>query len=216
MSKARTSLLASLLFYFLVLPAVCVTARSQTAQTPPPADLKMIPRVVLILTPEFCAAKNTKRIPYEDEFEVGKAACVQLEPALKNVFPNLVRVQTASSTGDAELVLAPIFVDISVIKAQFAYTERELVLLVEWTAKDKSGKRVWLQTVQGLAKNTRGTAFTFRENRRLLIQGAVQDLADKSASEMADSPVLRKLARQAAPQAVPTAPPAKAPAAQAP
>ena len=73
-------------------------------------------------------------------------------PALKGVFSGLTRVQEASSSGEAQLVLTPRFVDIGATQKAFAFSDRELVVLVEWTVKDKSGKSVWIETVQGSAK----------------------------------------------------------------
>ena len=47
----------------------------------------------------------------------------------------------------------PKFVNISATKSLGANSNRELLVLVEWTVKDKAGKTVWVETVEGSAKH---------------------------------------------------------------
>jgi hypothetical protein len=218
MLQTRHPLLVSVLLCSLVLPMTCVAALGQTPQTSLAPDMRIGLKTALVLTPEFCATKTKKGTwgINEEKFPIGKAACQQLEPALLNVFPNLTRVEAASSARDAELVLVPRFVDIGETQNTTAFTRRELVILVEWTAKNKSGNTVWIETVQGSAKHIEGNMLTHWIDLKVIVRNSVMDLAQQSASEMAASPVLRKLAQQTAPAAAPGRPPAKAPAAQVP
>ncbi len=59
--------------------------------------------------------------------------------------------------------------------------------------KDSAGRTVWIDTVQGSAKHHAGTIGTVKKNRKLILEDAVKDAAQRSASEMAASPELRKL-----------------------
>ena len=44
------------------------------------------------------------------------------------------------------------------------FSKRELVLVLEWTACEKSGKVLWLETVEGSAKRRIGNTFTHGSN----------------------------------------------------
>jgi hypothetical protein len=193
MLQTNRSFLASALFCSLVLPAVCVTARGQMTLH---ADAKPSLNAALVLTPEFCATKTKKGTwgINRETFPIGKAACEELEPALKGVFPGLTHVEAAASSGDAQVVLVPRFVDVGATQTLGAFSNRELVVLVEWTVKDKAGKTVWVETVQGSAKHHMGNAFTHGKNLKLIVRDSVKDMAEQSASKMSAAPELRKLA----------------------
>ena len=149
-----------------------------------------------VLTPEFCATKTKKGTwgINQETFPVGKAACAELEPALKGVFPGLTQVEAASSAGNAQVVLMPKFVDIGATQTLGAFSNRELVVLVEWTVKDKLGKTVWVETVQGSSKHHMGNVFTHNKNLKRIVADSVKDMAEQSASKMSSSPELTKLA----------------------
>jgi hypothetical protein len=173
--------------------ATFATAHGQTIS---PTDARLPLKAVLVLTPEFCAT-ITKGAPFttKEKFEIGKAACTELEPALKAVFPNLARVEAATSSGDAQVVLLPRFVDVGATMGVTAFSNREMTVLLEWTVKDMSGNTVWLGTVQGSAKHHVGNMFSYKKNCMLITEDSVKDAAAQSASKMASAPELRKLAQ---------------------
>jgi hypothetical protein len=145
----------------------------------------------LVLTPEFCATVNKKK---SEKLKVGKTACNDLEPALKGIFTSLTRVDDPSKTGDAQVVLEPKFAAVATNEANFAFSNRELVVLVEWTVRDQSGKAIWIETVQGTAKRQFANAFTYGSNSlQHIVDGSVQDLAEQSAAKMSSAPELRNL-----------------------
>jgi len=155
-----------------------------------PAPQKLSLTAALVLTPEFCATVNKKG---HEEFPVGKAACTELEPALKGVFTSLTRVEDSSKAGDAEVVLEPKFEDAAATQKAFAFSKRELVVLVEWTVRDQSGKAIWMDTAQGSAKRHQGNLFTYGGNKKHIIEDSVRDMAQESAAKMSSSPELLKL-----------------------
>ncbi len=75
-------------------------------------------------------------------------------------------------------------------------SNRELVVLVEWTVRDQSGKAVWIETVQGSASRHGGNAFTYRGNLKHIVKDSVQDMAEESAAKMSFSPELLKVSAQ--------------------
>jgi hypothetical protein len=166
-----------------------------SAQNMPSSESKIPLRAALILTPDFCTGKvahgaqeNTKR-----GLEVGKVACVEFEPALRDVFADLVTVTDEQKAGEAQLVLIPKFVDAAVtMEGITAFANQDLLLFLQWTVKDASGRTLWLETVQGSARRHVGNIFTARKNERLIIQDAVKDLAAQSATHMSTAPELQK------------------------
>jgi hypothetical protein len=190
------------------------TAETKLAETQPAADAKpatdgkpaadakpatgKLPfKAALVLTPEFCQTKikpkgsiMTKEL---GSFDVGQAACKEFEPALKDVFSSLTRVAAPPSAEEAQLVLVPKIADVSVTTASMAFSNRELVVMIEWTVKDSTGKTVWLETVQGSAKHHQGNLFTFRKNQGLIVTDSMKAAAAESATKMSASSELHKL-----------------------
>jgi len=182
--------------YALVAAAgVLLSSAVSHAQEPAPAASKKIPlTAALVLTPEFCATVNKvgKKMINQEKFAVGKEACKQLEPALAAVFTSLARVEDSANTGDAQVVLEPKFDDVGATQKAFAFSNRELVLVLEWTVRDKSGKVLWLETVEGSAKRHIGNTFTHGSNLKHIIEDAVQNLTEQSVEKMASAPQLRR------------------------
>jgi hypothetical protein len=192
MHKPCLSTLASALLIAAVLHGICLTARSQTA---PPAGQKLDLSAAVVMNPELCATKIKKN---SETFEVGRAACDLLKSALEQGFSSVTSVAADKDAQDAQAILIPRFVDVSATKTMSAFSTRELIVLLEWTVKDKSGRTVWIETVQGSGKNHIGNAFTYKKDMKEIIQYAVQDLAHKSVVAMDASPELRKLEQKTA------------------
>ncbi|MFZ1134768.1 MAG: hypothetical protein WAN69_07470 [Candidatus Korobacteraceae bacterium] len=182
----------SLCAVFILAAAISAHAQSST-----PTDSRLKLQAQLVLTPEFCATKygeNHSAFKVEDAWEVGSAACTELEPALKGTFSSLTVVTTPASSSDADVVLTPKFVNTSATKTMWANSKRELLVVLEWTAKDKSGKTVWVETIQGTATEKEGNGFSHTKHAKTLSAKSVNDAAAKSAAAMSASAELRKLA----------------------
>jgi hypothetical protein len=185
----------------LVLPGVRGTAVAQsTMHIDPKKDQKLSLQAAVVLTPEFCATKTKKGTwgVNQETFAIGKVVCEDLEPALKGVFSEVTRVEDPGAAANAQIVLTPKFLDIVATQAKIAFSNRELVLTVEWTAKDKAGKTVWVETVQGSARHHMGNSFTYKKNLNLVITDASKNLAEQSASKIASSQQLHDLANRSA------------------
>jgi hypothetical protein len=160
------------------------------AQTPPPGE-KLQLRISLVLTPEFCASK-AKSIG--GPVAVGKVACDELEPALKEVFSEVARMTAIPSAADTpDLVLVPSFASSRMTNSGLHHEQIDLVL--NWTARDGSGKIVWASSVTG--SGTANKAFTRNKNNfwRLTGEDAAKDAVRQSARQMAASPEFRGLVR---------------------
>ena len=199
------SFLAASLLSAIFFSALPVTLRAQTKS---PEDTMLRLKAALVLTPEFCATKTKKGsfVSGKETFEIGKAACTDLEPALKTVFPSLTRVAAVPPPEEVQVVLLPRFGEVDATRTLGAFSDREMVVLLEWTVTDRSGKTVWIETVQGSAKHHMGNSFTHNKNLKLIVEDSVRDAAEQSANKMSSSPELRKLT-QSAPR--PSLPPEK-------
>jgi len=175
---------------FLLLP---LSGAAQD-KAPTPAAKKLSLTAALVLTPEFCATIDKKK---REKFPVGKYACTELEPALKGIFTTLTRVDDSSKAGDAQLVLQPKFADVGATEKAFAFSKRELVVLVEWTVRDQSGKALWIDTVQGSAERHMGNAFTYGSNLKHIVEDSVHDMTEQSAAKMSNAPELVKMSAAA-------------------
>ena len=181
---------------------VAVSQAAAAAQGSLLEDKKLALKAVLVLSPEFCAAVKKQGDKFwtgEEKFEIGKADCAELEPALRAVFAELTRVDGVPSTANAgQLVLMPRLADASATRPTqitiFNKPTKEMVVVLEWTAKDSSGKTVWIETIQGTTQHRRGMMESVKKNVKLMAEAAVKDAAEKSAAKMASSPELQKLA----------------------
>jgi hypothetical protein len=179
----------------LLLPAATVIANGQTARAP---ASKLLLKADVVLTAEFCATKSQKGSfisGTRETFAIGEAACHEIERTLKNTFSSVTRLAMEPSPGatSVEIVLIPKFVDIGATRAVTAFNDRELVVLLEWTARDSMGKPVWIETVQGSAKRASGGLLFSHLQRQRIVKDAVIDLTEASARKMAEAPELRKL-----------------------
>ena len=160
------------------------------ALSAPPALQKLSLTAALVLTPEFCATVSKKG---HEKFKVGKSACAELEPALRGIFTRLTQVDDPTKAGGAQVVLQPRFADVGATQKAFAFSNRELVVLVEWTARDQSGKAIWIDTVQGSASRHIGNMYTYKKNLKHIVKDSAHDMAEQSAAKMSSSLQLQQL-----------------------
>lgn len=177
----------------LVLPAILflfVPVFPAFGQSTPGAPQKLSLTASLVLTPEFCATVSKQG---NEKFQIGKASCKVLEPTLQNAFSTITQVDDGAKAGEAQVVLEPRFADTTTTHKAFAFSSRELVLNVEWTVRDPSGKVIWIGTVQGTAKRHMGNAFTYAHNAKKILELSAQNMADESAATISSAPELLKL-----------------------
>lgn len=177
---------------------LCMPAAfAQTAAKPAAGPITKIPlNAVLVLTPEFCATvfkQGSFWTTGRETFKVGKMACTELEPALKPVFDQLTVVAAPPVTGEAQAILIPKFANAHATNSTFAFSNREMDVLIEWTVEDAAGKTVWLQTVKGTSKHLVGNMFTYAHQEAKLVRDSVSDAASESATAMAAATELLKL-----------------------
>ncbi len=179
------------IWYIVLFSLAPVALPSGGQQAPAPAQPRTLAlTAAIVLTPEFCASVKEKG---HEKFAVGKSACAQLEPILKPVFQRLLSTDDPAKSGNAQIVLEPKFSDIGATQRAFAFSDRELVVLVEWTVRDQSGKVLWLDTVEGHAKRHNGNLYTYRSNLKHIVEDSVKDMAEQSAAKISTAPSLAKL-----------------------
>jgi len=197
MSLTRQSVFAAPILCSLLLPALFLTAQGQAQSS---ADNKLALKASLVLTPEFCATTIQQGgfFTGKEKFEVGKAACAELEPALQGAFTRLTRVAAPPPPEAGAVVLLPKFDEAAATRRTgvtiFNKPKKDLLVVLEWTITDPSGKTVWLQTVQGTAETKgRPNGTLSKKAMTLLVEAAVKNAADQSATQMASAQELRAL-----------------------
>lgn len=198
MTKARQTLFAALSGCLILAPA---SIRAVQPQSAPAAGAKLPLNAVLVLTPQFCATKFKQGSFWttgRETYQVGKMACAELAPALMPAFAKLTVASAPPANGDAQLVLIPNFANAHATTAVFAFSNREMDVLLQWTAKAADGKIVWLQTVQGKSKHHMGNLFTHAHDVTLVARDSVKDAAAQSVIKMEAAPELRKLGSEGA------------------
>jgi hypothetical protein len=152
------------------------------AQTTPSGDTPLPLRAALVLTPEFCATQARSLLSWK-KVAIGNIACSKLETGLKGVFSSLTSVTHPSSSGEAQVVLLPRFVQ--------TITEKGIaVTILEWNVKDTSGRTVWIEMAPGSGHDKKG-------DQTAVAGTAVEAAIELSAREMAAAPELRKLTQLA-------------------
>lgn len=156
---------------------------------------------VLVLTPGQCSEESKKGnwVSGKEKYRMGELLCPAAESAVQQAFEKYTRVEAlpAKGTTPGKVILTPKFTDLEATKTVKASSKRKMVLLVEWTAMDESGKVFWVQTVEGSAEEKSGNAFTAGSHRRKMIESVKQDLTDKSVQAMRQSPEFQKLVQKA-------------------
>jgi len=182
-----------------LLIATCVMLLPGFAQSQaPPAKLNI--NAELVLTPDFCSAEMKRGNGFasvKEKFPIGEKLCPGLESGLPSVFAALKKVDQipAPTTSTADIVLVPKIEDVGATQKAYAFSKRELVVVVEWTALDRQGKTLWVGTVQATAKRNMGNTFTHGKNMRKINEEVAEDAVEKSIQTISTAPELVKLAR---------------------
>lgn len=201
-SRITTPLFLPLSFVLLLVVTFAMTCMTSpaAAQTQTASDVRLPLKATLVLTSEFCGTKFKKGswATIKETFDVGAVACTELQPALETVFASVTRADAvpapSAEPAAGQVILVPRFVDVAAGTAVTAFSNREMDVYLEWTAKDISGKSLWIETVQGSAKHHIGNVFTHSKNEKLIAKDSVRDAAEQSAIKMWSSPELKKLA----------------------
>lgn len=169
---------------------VITLAGTVGAQPPAAPGGKMAATAIVVLTPIFCTVEVTQRAVGQVEvFEAGPSLCSVAEEAVRNSFERVIRMETPPAQQDAgsHLILIPRYVEMvatdTPMGANGARTlpsileNRSLALLVEWTAKDPSGKILWVQAIEGDATKAHGF------NHRKILEMATRDVAGTTGNE---------------------------------
>lgn len=129
---------------------------------------------------------------------MGELLCSPAESVVEQVFEKYTRVGALPEKGTApgKVILMPRFVDLEATRTATAFGKRKMVLLVEWTATDESGKVFWVQTVEGNAEEKSGNLFTAGKHRRKMLEKVTKDLTVRSVQAMRESPEFQKLAQK--------------------
>lgn len=183
--------------------AACFLATVQAQDPVPvkqPTDAKYALEAILVLTPEQCSAESKKGnwVIGKEKYRLGELVCSPAQSVVEQVFENYTRVDTPPEKGSTSgrVILMPRFVDLEATRTATAFGKRKMVLLVEWTATDESGRVFWVQTVEANAEEKSGNLFTAGKHRKKMLEKVKKDLTVKSVHTMRQSPEFQKLAQK--------------------
>jgi hypothetical protein len=205
--KRATVLLFCLLAGTLA-PPVAASSKLKVNPLPKEAGHQKVPiRVTLVLTDEFCSTVWQHK-PTSENWPLGDTLCGYAEEVARGAFTGFVRTPKFKEIPEPETdaILVPKFVDASRAAGMTAWSESEVVLMLEWSAFDQSGKMAWAQTVRGTGRGK-------LRKRRLLagallvpppigrlnretLQKALDELFLESFKQITSSPGMRRLATQ--------------------
>ena len=170
------------------------TAAKQSAEGKYPLE------AILVLTSSQCSEESKKGnwVIGKEKYRMGELLCPAAESAVQQLFEKYTRVEAVPEKGSAtgKVILTPRLVDLETTRTATAFGKRKMVLLVEWTAADESGKVFWAQTVQADTQEKSGNMFTAGKHRRKMLESVQKDLSLKSVQAMRTSPELQKLAQK--------------------
>jgi hypothetical protein len=169
-------------------------ASSQSA----PPKLKL--NAELVLTSDFCTSEMKRGnglTSVKEKFPVGEKLCPGLESELPAIFASLKKVDQipAPGTSAADIILVPKVGDIGATQKSLAFSKRELVVILEWTALNREGKTLWVSTVQATGKRNMGNVFTHGKNMRKINEDVADDAIEKSVQTISSAPELANLAK---------------------
>lgn len=154
----------------------------------------------LVLTSDFCSAEMKKGnglTSAKDKFLVGKTICSRIVDPMSPIFASFTKLDVvpAPNSSTADVVLVPKVGHIGATQKSFAFSNRELVVILEWTALDRQGKTLWIGTVRAEAKRHMGNVITHGDNMRKITDDVVYEAIQKSIQTIGSAPELQKLAR---------------------
>jgi hypothetical protein len=105
-------------------------------------------------------------------------------------------IDAAAKSPDSDAILIPKFVKLEVRQAGFAWDPRHTLVVVEWTMKNaRSGKTLWLSTLEGRGNGTCGDAFSYGAHNLESLKDALTNLYVKSVDAFNRSEEIAAFAR---------------------
>jgi hypothetical protein len=183
----------------ILLPSWAVAGAWKLEVKPLPEDPtrgKLPIRVTLLLAEECCGLVKEISFLEKRKVALGEVLCGYAEEVARAAFADFIRRGEATRPeAGTEAVLRLRFVDISWSSGMSAWSQQEVLILIEWMVLDREGKTLWAQTIRGVARGKLGTLFSVSRRNRELLQAAVDDVFNQSLKQMISSPELRRLAK---------------------
>lgn len=124
------------------------------------------------------------------KMELGPDLCLNAEAMAKSVFKHVTisRGPIDTNTTGQAAVLIPRVVSVEKPIGSTSFSKTEMVVDLEWSLVDKTGKLIWVETIQGIGEGKTGNSFNHKSHTRKMVKNAFLDLFQKSAKAMLESP----------------------------
>lgn len=177
----RPSLVVLVMFYPI---------STASAQVPPPTGAKLPLKAALLLTPGFCAAEATS---VSGKVEIGAMACSGIEASLRGVFSSLSRITSTAAfeQNSVQVLLSPEFPGSP--EVGYDGSTRELVVSLQWTARDRTGRILWRGAANGSGRATSMFVRSKKKDRNRLGEAAVKAAIERSPAVISSAAELSRL-----------------------
>jgi hypothetical protein len=149
--------------------------------------------VAVVLTSEFCSTlKMGVAYGIKQQFPVGRLTCARLASSIEPPFSKIRTLAALPKPSEVQedFVLVPKFIDINITFTSTAWGKRQMIVLMEIQALDKTGNPIWIETIKGTGEHKMGSAFgNVQKSADLLTDDAISDLLrnfEKSVSRVPD------------------------------
>jgi hypothetical protein len=151
--------------------------------------------VALVLDEGFTNYTYRRPTIGTEVFPLGPSLAQYARHVCGTAFQSVTAVSNVQQvSGKEQCVLIPRVVGASFEQALSGLSEPEMVVIVEWTLKDRAAQTVlWLATVEGKSKEVMGTSFTYQKHKRIRYQKLFDDLSRNTAAAFANSPEIKHL-----------------------
>ena len=147
-----------------------------------PKQKKINLSVILVVTDSLQSSKHTWNLHqrYSDTWviELGGSLAKNSHKMLKALFAHvdLQKTATTALNQKPDIIFIPQLVTVEVVQPTWGFQESIVTLAIKWIALDNQGNTIYENTVEGEAKFTGGTVFTFKGNLEENVNMAINRL----------------------------------------
>jgi len=148
----------------------------------------------LVLSDEFLDSKMIyERTTETHVTPIGENLAHHSKRLMRSTFANMVLIENHQIPPGVNYLMEPELVVFENARSAWVFGKAKISLSIEWKISDRSGKLVWVKTINGTGIGTGGNTFTYKKNEKEMIKIAMQNLFEESQNTMLSSQILRSL-----------------------
>jgi PBP1b-binding outer membrane lipoprotein LpoB len=202
METARVSRLARIGSALLGTLLITGCTFTYKVSTDPVADYssgqKLPTSIELNLPDALCKYTWEHKTALGDSFrmELGPALSSNAEAMARGLFQAVTvsHGDPGSEKSSTAAILTPRVVSVERAMGANSFSDMKTIIDLEWSLSDPKGNLIWVQTLQGIGKAKTGNIFSHKSEARKQGRLAIQDVFQKSAAAITNSPEIRAFA----------------------